>query len=79
MDVVSVREFNSNVSKSLARVENGETFELSKNGRVFAEVRPKVVSRAGDAAWKARFDALMEDLEKGVPFGKSFDHDERNG
>jgi antitoxin (DNA-binding transcriptional repressor) of toxin-antitoxin stability system len=53
MAVVSVRELNSNISKALARVEAGETLDISKNGKIVAELRPKGPVRDG-AYWRAR-------------------------
>jgi antitoxin (DNA-binding transcriptional repressor) of toxin-antitoxin stability system len=78
MGVMSIREFNSNVSKAIARVEAGETLDITRNGRVIVELRPKSKSRREDARWRAAFESLMEDVEKGVPFQRTFDHDERN-
>lgn len=79
MTVLSVRELNSNISKVLSRVEAGETLEIAKNGIVIAELRPKTAQRVDDPVWRAGFDALMKDISKGVPFGRTFSHDERNG
>lgn len=79
MATLSVRELNSNISKALARVEAGETLEITRNGKVVAELRAKKVDRKADPVWRASFDALMVDVEKGVPFGRRFDHDERTG
>lgn len=78
MAVLSVRELNTNISRALSRVEAGETLEISKNGVVVAELRPKA-QRSQDPVWRANFEALMEDIAKGVPFGRTFSHDERNG
>lgn len=79
MTVLSVRELNANISKVLSRVEAGETLEIAKNGIVIAELRPKRSPRTEDPVWRANFEALMEDVSKGVPFGRTFSHDERNG
>jgi antitoxin (DNA-binding transcriptional repressor) of toxin-antitoxin stability system len=76
---LSVRELNANVSRALARVEAGEILEIAKNGVVIAELRPKRLRKVDDPVWSARFEALMDDIDKGVPFGRRFDHDERNG
>jgi antitoxin (DNA-binding transcriptional repressor) of toxin-antitoxin stability system len=78
MPALSVRELNSNISKALARVEAGETLEISRNGRIIAELRPKRARRKDDPVWRAGFEALMEDIDTGVPFGRVFDYDERN-
>jgi antitoxin (DNA-binding transcriptional repressor) of toxin-antitoxin stability system len=79
MAALSVRELNSNISKALARVEAGETLEISRNGKIIAELRPRRPDRSADPAWRAGFQALMEEMEEGVPFGRGFSHEERNG
>lgn len=78
MGVMTVREFNANISRAIALVEDGDTIDITKNGRVVAELRPKSTRRAEDPAWRAVFAALMDDVDKGIPFGRSFTHDERN-
>jgi antitoxin (DNA-binding transcriptional repressor) of toxin-antitoxin stability system len=77
--VLSVRELNANISRALSRVEAGEVLEIARNGVVIAELRPKSSRRTEDPLWRASFEALMEDVSKGVPFGRTFGHDERNG
>jgi antitoxin (DNA-binding transcriptional repressor) of toxin-antitoxin stability system len=65
MGVMSIREFNQNVSEAFARVEAGENLTITKNGKVVAEVRPKF-----DAADPARQDAIqrmMEGMKLGIP------------
>ncbi len=79
MGIMSVRELNANISRALALVEAGDTIDITKNGVVIAEMRPKKLRRELDPIWKADFDALFEDFEKGVPFGQSFSYEERNG
>lgn len=39
MTVVSIREFSFNPSAMFARVEQGETIEITRHGKVIAEVR----------------------------------------
>jgi antitoxin (DNA-binding transcriptional repressor) of toxin-antitoxin stability system len=79
MATLSVRELNSNISKALARVEAGETLDITRNGRIIAELRPRRRGRKQDPVWRASFEALMEEIEEGVPFGRSFTYDERTG
>ncbi len=67
MGVMSVREFNASVSRAVARVEAGETIEITKHGRVVAELRPRAPVR--DAAWHARHAKMMAILDKGLPLG----------
>ena len=65
MPVLSVRELNSNVSKALARVEAGETLEISRNGKVIAELRPRRPLR-DEAYWRARRASEVR-LRRGLP------------
>jgi antitoxin (DNA-binding transcriptional repressor) of toxin-antitoxin stability system len=65
MAILSVRELNSNISKALARVEAGETLDISRNGKVIAELRPKRPVR--DAAWWQAYEESKEVLSKGFP------------
>lgn len=67
MGVLSVRELNANISKALARVEAGEVLEISKNGRIIAELRPKAPVR--DAAWREAYTRSVERMRKGLPIG----------
>ena len=48
MTIMSIREFNANVSKALARAEAGEVIEITRNGKPVAELRPKRKNRVGD-------------------------------
>ena len=65
MPSLSVRELNSNISKALARVEAGETLDITRNGKVIAELRPKRPVR--DAAFWQAYRESVELLTKGIP------------
>lgn len=65
MSILSVRELNANISKALARVEAGEILDISRNGRVIAELRPKRPVR--DAAWRKAHKESIEFLRQGLP------------
>ena len=67
MGVMSIREFNANASAAFAKVEAGETLEISKHGKVFAEIRPKWANRMDDPEHRAKWEAMMADLRKGIP------------
>jgi antitoxin (DNA-binding transcriptional repressor) of toxin-antitoxin stability system len=67
MGVMSIREFNSNVSKAIARVERGETLDITRNGKVIAELRPKGPIR--DEKWWKAWHETDEVLRKGFPLG----------
>ncbi len=79
MASLSVRELNANISKALARVAAGEAIDITSNGELIAELRPKRRRRLDDPLWRQNLAQLMEDVDKGVPFGRTFSHDERNG
>lgn len=65
MGALSIRELNSNISKALARVEAGETLDITRNGKVIAEIRPKRPVR--DAAWWKNYHEMVAAMEKGIP------------
>lgn len=65
MGVLSVRELNANISKALARVEAGEVLDISRNGKVIAELRAKRPVR--DAAWWQAHDQMTEFMKRGLP------------
>ena len=53
---MSVRELNANISRALALVEAGDTIDITKNGVVIVEMRPKKARRELNPIWKADFD-----------------------
>ncbi len=67
MGSLSVRELNANISKALARVEAGEILDISRNGKVIAELRPKAPVR--DAAWQKAYEESVALLRRGLPLG----------
>lgn len=67
MGFMSIRDLNANVSRAIARVKAGETLDITSNGEVVAELRPK--SRTRDAAWLAAHESTLEFLKRGIPLG----------
>jgi antitoxin (DNA-binding transcriptional repressor) of toxin-antitoxin stability system len=67
MGVMSIREFNANVSAAFAKVEAGETLEITRNGQVIAEVRPKRKNRMDDPEFRAKWEKFTQGLKEGVP------------
>lgn len=65
MGEMSIREFNSNVSKTIARVEAGEALDITRNGRVVVRIIPARRVRDVDF-WKAHRET-KEMLRKGLP------------
>jgi antitoxin (DNA-binding transcriptional repressor) of toxin-antitoxin stability system len=76
--VMSIREFNKNSSAAFAKVAAGETLDISKNGEVFAEIRPKRKNRMDDPEFRAKWEIMMASMRKGVPGLKGpFTYEER--
>ena len=69
MGIVTVREFNANISKVLARIEAGETIDISKNGVVIAELRPKQNDRMNDRQWREAYEATLAFMQEGLNLG----------
>jgi antitoxin (DNA-binding transcriptional repressor) of toxin-antitoxin stability system len=80
MGVMSIREFNKNTSAAFAKVEAGETLDITKNGKVIAEIRPKRANRMDDPEYRARHQEMMALLRKGLPGLKGpASYEERTG
>lgn len=78
MGVMSIREFNANTSAAFAKVEAGETIEVTKNGKVIAEIRPKRANRMDDPEFRAKWEAMMTSMREGIPGLKApFTYEER--
>ena len=65
MGAMSIRELNANISKAVARVEAGETIEITRNGRVVAEIRAKRPVR--DEQWWKAYREMVAVMERGFP------------
>jgi antitoxin (DNA-binding transcriptional repressor) of toxin-antitoxin stability system len=67
MGVMSIREFNKNTSAAFAKVEAGESLDITKNGRVIAEVRPKRKNRMDDPEYRKNWEAMIASMREGIP------------
>lgn len=67
MGVMTIRELNANVSQAIARVESGETLDITRHGKIVAEMRPKRPVR--DAAWLAAAGRVEAIMAKGFELG----------
>jgi antitoxin (DNA-binding transcriptional repressor) of toxin-antitoxin stability system len=67
MGVMSIREFNKNASAAFAKVQAGETLDITKNGEVIAEIRPKRKNRMDDPEYRAKYEKMMAMMHKGIP------------
>jgi prevent-host-death family protein len=67
MGVMSIREFNANSSKAIARAEAGEVIDITRNGKPVAELRPKRKNRMDDPEWRAAYERMLERMKTGIP------------
>ncbi len=80
MGVMSIRELNANVSAALAKVEAGETIDVTRNGKVIAEIRPKRKNRMDDPEYRARYEKMLAMMREGIPgLDGPFTYEERTG
>jgi prevent-host-death family protein len=67
MGVMSIREFNANISKVIAQVEAGEVIELTRNGKVVAEIKPKRANKMDDPEYRAKYEKMLAGMREGIP------------
>ena len=67
MTVMSIREFNANMSKAIARAEAGEVIEISRNGKPVVELRAKRKNRLDDPEFRAVYERMLNRLREGIP------------
>lgn len=64
---MSLRELNASVSQAVAKVEAGETIDITKRGKVVAEPRPKRASNLDDPIFCANYERALRGMQDGVP------------
>lgn len=80
MSVMSIREFNANISKAISKVESGEVIKLTRNGKVIASVVPERVNHMDDPEYRAKHTKMMALLREGLPGLKGpASYEERTG
>ena len=67
MGVMSIREFNANMSKAFAKVEAGETIKVTRNGKVIANVVPERSNPMDDPEYRAKYEKMMALMREGLP------------
>ncbi len=67
MTVMSIREFNANVSRAVAMVEAGASIDITRHGRIVAELRPKRVNKLDDPEFRARWERMVTGMQEGIP------------
>jgi prevent-host-death family protein len=66
MTLMSIREFNANTSKAIARAEAGEVIEITRNGKPVAELRAKRKNRM-DPEVRAAYERMIARMKTGIP------------
>ena len=78
MGVISMREFNANISAAFARVDSGEDVIVTRKGKKPIRLAPTELK--DDAEQKARDLARLKELmEMGISFGGPATYEERTG
>ena len=67
MGVMSIREFNANTSKAIARAEAGEVIDITRNGKIVVEIRAKRRNKMDDLEFRAAYTRMVQRMEKGIP------------
>jgi antitoxin (DNA-binding transcriptional repressor) of toxin-antitoxin stability system len=67
MGVMSIREFNANMSKAIARAEAGEVIEITRNGKAIVELRAKRKNRLDDPEYRAAYERMLAGMREGIP------------
>lgn len=67
MGVMSIREFNANMSKAFAKVEAGETIKVTRNGKIIASVVPEHNNPMDDPEYRAKYEKMMALMREGIP------------
>lgn len=80
MGVMSIREFNANMSKAIARAENGEEIQITRNGKPVARLVPDRQNRMDDPVYRTNYEKMLAGMREGIPGLKGpFTYDERTG
>jgi antitoxin (DNA-binding transcriptional repressor) of toxin-antitoxin stability system len=78
MGIMSIREFNANVSKAFAKVKAGETIKVTSNGKVIATVIPERLNRMDDPEYREKYEKMLSLMREGIPGLKApFTYEER--
>lgn len=80
MGVMSIREFNTNMSKAIARAEAGEVIRITRNGKPVARLVPDRQNRMDDPDFRAARERLLASMREGIPgLEGPFTYEERTG
>lgn len=69
MRSLSIREFNSRVSETIAAVEAGESVVITRAGRPVARLVKEIELDRASPEWEEKVRAMAEAMEAGLPLG----------
>lgn len=78
MSIMSIREFNANISRTLAKVEAGEDVVLTRNGRPTVRLT-REDPHAKDERRRSAIEQLRKMMDQGFDFGGPATYEERTG
>ena len=67
MGVMSIREFNANTSKAIARAEAGEIISITRNGKPAVRLVAERANRMDDPEFRKAREELLEGFKTGIP------------
>jgi antitoxin (DNA-binding transcriptional repressor) of toxin-antitoxin stability system len=80
MGVMTMRQFNANISAAFAKVEAGETIEVTRNGKVIARITGSDDNALNDPAYRMAHAEMMALFRGGMPYlGGAASYEERTG
>lgn len=78
MSMMSIRDFNANVSRALAQAEAGEDVLLTRNAKPVLRITKEIVEKSELERQRA-IDALRELMRRGIDLGGPATYEERTG
>ena len=76
MTEMTIGEFQADPARAVAMAEAGVVIEVTRDGRVVAEFRPKPTPSDLERRL-AGLDRIHAEIGRGTAFGKRFSHEER--
>ena len=77
MKTITTRELNRRTARILDAVENGESFELRRNGKAVGYLTQTPPPPESKPDWKAHFEWLRKQKTKGGGFVEELEEDRR--
>jgi antitoxin (DNA-binding transcriptional repressor) of toxin-antitoxin stability system len=78
--IMSIREFNKNVSAAFAKVQAGETIQVTSNGKVIARITAALENPMDDPEYRAAHEEMIKLFRGGLPYlGGASSYEERTG